>query len=112
MNLKRIFFLILFIGSPYFCFASGNNVIPFLLLEISLIISFVIFMFIVKMNKKAKMFLALTFVISNVIAYFIIYDLPYSKNIFFINLFTIGFPILSVFICYFILDKYCSVSKS
>jgi len=112
MNFKRVIFLILFIGSPYFCFASGNDIIPFLILEILLVASFVIFIFSIKMNKKAKIYLSLAFVISNLIAHLMISDLPYAKHSLLIKLFTIGVPILVVLICYFIHSKYCSASNS
>jgi|AntRauTorckE5430_2_1112549.scaffolds.fasta_scaffold10543_2 hypothetical protein len=106
MNIKTAFFLLLLICTPYLCFANGNDIIPFLGFELFLIVSFLVFTINIKLNRKAKLSLVLTFIISNGLALMLTSDLPYSKNILLINSITLGLPILALLLNYVILKRY------
>ena len=90
---------------PISGYASGQNVLTLIGLELFLIIVFIIILLTLKINLKGKGIILFVFILSHLIIYKLTEKLPYTENQLLINSLTIGIPILSVLISYLIIRK-------
>jgi|TARA_B110000908_G_C9800633_1_gene248448 hypothetical protein len=90
---------------PFSSYASGQNVLTLIGMELFLIIIFIIILLTLKINLKGKGILVFVFILSHLIIYKLTEKLPYTENQILINSLTIGIPILSVLISYLIIRK-------
>ena len=90
---------------PMSSYASGQNALTLIGLELFLIIGFIIFIFAINLNYKGKGLLTLVFILTHLLIYKFTGNLPYTKNQLLINILTIGLPISTVLMAYLIIRK-------
>jgi len=105
MKLNRYILGIFLLCLPFSSYASGQNVLTLIGLELFLIIIFIIILLTLKINLKGKGILIFVFILSHLIIYKFTEKLPYTENQILINSITIGIPILSLLIAYLIIRK-------
>jgi hypothetical protein len=103
MELRKYLPIVTSLFIPFLGYASGNDVIPFVGLQLLLVVCFIIFILALKLSLKSKLILCLIFAVSYTTVLYLISTIPYSENLIWINSISIGVPILCVFTSYIII---------
>ena len=105
MKLNKTALNLLLFGLPLSSYASGQNVLTLIGLEIILLLVFIFLLFTLKITLRGKSILVLIFVLTHIGIYTIVGKLPYNENQILINTLIFGLPILTVIITYLLIRK-------
>jgi len=111
MENNRTALLAILLLTPTLTFAHGEEVIYTLGIEIASIICFVIVLIILNLNSKGKGILATTYIVTTIILFIVIENVPYRQNMNIINLSLILVPALILTLSYFYLKPKYSKQK-
>ena len=105
MKKEKYIYGLFLLSLPMSCYASGQNVLTLIGLELILTITFIIFLITININIKGKGFLIFIFILTHLIFYKFTENLPYTKNQLFINTLSFVLPVLTVLTTYLIIRK-------
>lgn len=96
MNRKIYLLFILLLLTPLKTFASGGDVIMTMMIDVIVVLGLLIFIVCLKLKMKDKILLVFILFISECLSWISLGNIPYQKNAYLINTFSVIIPIISV----------------